>query len=247
MIKLVPSIEKMDTILNVIAESRMGVSFMDIVHQTKLNKSTIYSILTTLENLNYVSKDDRKNYLIDYRLAFLGSKYSESSKLTELFYRFGNELVENVNETCQLSVLKGRNICYLAKVESKSNIRIKTEPGQMIPAYATAMGKVLLKEIPVEELHERLGGTSFESLTSKTVKNIDELVLQINFVRNNGYVVENGETEEGMFCIGAPIFNHKQEVIAAVSVSALAIYHDSKLEVLKEALLNLASNISSNL
>lgn len=107
MTNLVPSIEKMDVILNVIAESRQGVSFMEIVHQTKLNKSTIYSILNTLENLNYISKNDKKNYVIDYRLAFLGSKYSENSKYIELFDHFGNELVEQVNETCQLSILKG--------------------------------------------------------------------------------------------------------------------------------------------
>ena len=245
--KLVPSIEKMDAILNVIAESRNGIGFMDIVNQTKLNKSTIYSILSTLENLNYITKNDRKNYVIDYRLAFLGSKYSEDSKLTELFYQFGNELVEQVNETCQLSILKGSNICYLAKLESKSNIRIKTEPGQMVPAYATAMGKVLLSNIQIEELHERFGDSPFEPLTSNTVKNIDELIGQTNYVQNNGYVVERGETEEGLLCIAAPIFNHKQEMIAAVSVSALDIYYDSKLGDLKEAILNLASNISLNI
>lgn len=247
MTNLVPSIEKMDVILTVIAESRQGVSFMEIVHQTKLNKSTIYSILNTLENLNYISKNDKKNYVIDYRLAFLGSKYSENSKYIELFDRFGNELVEQVNETCQLSILKGGNICYLAKVESKSNIRIKTEPGQMIPAYATAMGKVLLSDLPNEELYERLGEPPFKPLTRKTVQTMDELIHQIQFGQQNGYVLERGETEEGLFCIAAPIFNHKKEMIAAVSVTALDVYYDSKSEVLKEAVLNLARNISSNL
>lgn len=247
MTNLVPSIEKMDVILNVIAESRQGVSFMDIVHQTKLNKSTIYSILNTLENLNYISKNDKKNYVIDYRLAFLGSKYSEDSKYIELFDHFGNVLVEQVNETCQLSILKGENICYLAKVESKSNIRIKTEPGQMVSAYATAMGKVLLSGLQIDDLYERVGEGPFKPLTSKTVQTVDELIHQINFVQHNGYVVERGETEEGLFCIAAPIFNHKKEMIAAVSVSALDVHYDSKLEVLKEAVLNLAGNISSNL
>lgn len=247
MIKNVPAIEKMDRILEVIASMDNGVSFNEIVCKTDFNKSTVYAILVTLENLKYVYKSTDRLYFIDSKLLLLGNKFSEFSKLRRIFQYEANENLKLVNETCQLGVIQGYDLCYLSKVESTANILIKTEPGQRLPAYATAMGKILLSSYAIDDLKKMFHSNFYQQLTPNTVNSVEQLLDQIQFFKEYGYAIERGETVEGVFCIAAPITNEQGEIIAAISFSVLDLHFELKINDLAESVINLAKKISAQI
>lgn len=245
--KSVPALVKMNCILDVIATSKEGVNFSTILEETNINKSTAYSILSTLEELNYIFKDQHKRYYIDSKLVYLGSKFTEYYKIKQVFDELASETVAIVNETCQLGILRNLDLCYLSKVESTSNIRIQTEPGQLLPAYATAMGKILLSAMEPAELKEKFSNIKFQKLTPNTIDSFDKLSSQIAFFKEHGYVIERGETAEGLLCIAAPIYDSNNRLIAAISYCMLDIHFDKKIDRLIKETIELAREISTKM
>src|SRR5690606_22932481 len=94
--------------------------------------------------------------------------------------------------------------------------------GSRLPAYPTSMGRVLLADLPDEELDAYIAGTQFEQLTERTVTDRDEFRAIIEKVRGDGYALVDQELEEGVRSIAAPITNEDGRVVAAMNVSCHA-------------------------
>jgi DNA-binding IclR family transcriptional regulator len=70
---------------------------------------------------------------------------------------------------------------------------------------------------------ERLFAQPLERMTSKTVTDPDELRAQLKLVRSRGYAQTQGELEEGLNAVAAPVRQADGEVVAALSVSGPSI------------------------
>ncbi|MED4165026.1 IclR family transcriptional regulator C-terminal domain-containing protein, partial [Halalkalibacterium halodurans] len=67
-------------------------------------------------------------------------------------------------------------------------------------------------------------------------------------VLTDGYAEDNEEHEEGIRCIGAPIFNHLGQVPYAISITGpLARMTDARLQTLIPRLKQAAAAISRNI
>ena len=58
--------------------------------------------------------------------------------------------------------------------------------------------------------------------TKNTITDMEKLQQELADVRRRGYATDRGEAVEGACCIGAPVRDHRGEVVAAVSVSIMA-------------------------
>ena len=59
------------------------------------------------------------------------------------------------------------------------------------------------------------------AITSKTITDPELLRLELSSVRRRGYSIDDRENEPEVRCVAAPIFNHDDMVVAALSVSSL--------------------------
>jgi IclR family pca regulon transcriptional regulator len=84
------------------------------------------------------------------------------------------------------------------------------------------MGRVLLANLPEDELRERLARIEIRPLTARTVKNLDALVKVLETVRKQGYSATDQELEEGLRSLAVPIRNASGSVLAALNVSVHA-------------------------
>ena len=84
------------------------------------------------------------------------------------------------------------------------------------------------KETLVESIH-------LESWTKNTITNKDALRVELTKIQKQGYSEDNEESELGLCCIAAPVFDFKGHVIAAISLSGQkeAVYK-SKKEIIKD-------------
>lgn len=243
----VPAVEKIYRILEIIAESSEPLSLVQIVKITNFNKSTVYSLLHSLSDVGFLKKNDDNTFELGYSIGYFGARYLQKTDIVKEFQLLAVNLVKELSQTCQLSVLRNTNIIYLSKVEAPNAMQLSTNPGSILPAHATAMGKVLLSSLSESELEKLYEGYEFEKLTQNTVDNLEDLKTQIAFAKENGYIYEIGEVSEELACVAAPVYGQDNKMVAAISLSlAISKYHlnsEKYISGIKE----LAMKISSRL
>lgn len=240
----VPAIERTDAVLSIISNEPRKLKLMEISEKSKINKSSLFSILNTLEKLGWIYKEIDHTYSLGAKLGLLSSKYIQQFDLSKIFDREAEKTMRKIEETIQLSILEGDEIIYLAKKEGFARVRVATEPGMRFPAHATAMGKVMLSKYTKEELETRYYKKDFERFTNYTVENVNDLIAQIDLMSESGYIIENQEAVKGFTCIAAPILNERNEIIAAVSITMQKDVWAKKSSVCKEEILMLAKSLS---
>lgn len=240
----VPAIDRTNSILTIISEESKGLRLMEIAERSNVNKSSLFSILNTLEQLGWINKDIDQTYSLGAKLGFLGSKYIHQFDLTTVFNREAEKTMRIIGETIQLSILDGKEIIYLAKKNGSSRVRVVTEPGMRFPAHATAMGKVMLSAFSKDELKEKYEESEFEKFTTYTIDNLDDLFKQLDKLEKTGYLIETQEAVKGFTCIASPVLNERNMIIAAVSITMDNESWTQKKDICIEEIISLSKRIS---
>lgn len=240
----VPALERADQILRLIACEPARNRLIDLSQQLGINKSSMFSLLNTMESLGWIVKEKDDTYSLGSSFGALGAAYFRQFNLLKFFHMEAPASMQRVGETIQFAVLEGRDIIYLAKEESPAPIRVATDPGMRFPAHATSLGKALLTQYSYEQLQQLFPEALLEAKTAKTITQLDHLWLQLQQTYEQGYAIDEQEAVSGFFCIAAPILNHRNEIIAAVSFTMMEAAWLEKFELAKEEIVSLARRLS---
>jgi DNA-binding IclR family transcriptional regulator len=196
------------------AHPERGIS--DIAQEVDLHKATAHRIVTTLVNYGYLERTtDNQKYRLGLELANLGFRVIHRMDLRREALPYMRHLVEEWDETCDLSIFDQGRVFYLEVIRGTRALSIAAAVGQRLPAYCTASGKVFLAYRPPEEL-DAIFSQPLKAYTDKTVTSPDELRNQLMVVRNQGYAVDYEEFEAGVCALAAPIFNRRGFIIATI-------------------------------
>jgi IclR family transcriptional regulator, KDG regulon repressor len=240
----VPAIEKAYNILNLISQSPGQLRLIDLSMNSGINKSSLFSILNTLELLGCIVKEKGDTYTIGPTLGSLGAAYFRQFNILESFFIESEKSVQKIGENIQLGILEGGEVLYLAKKEGMSPVRLATDPGMRFPAYASAIGKVQLSKYTKEELHQLYPVKELPSKTQYTIKTVEQLWSEIEMSKERGYAIEEQEGALGFCCVAAPVLNHENKYIAAVSFTMLENTWESKKEEARDEIIDLANRLS---
>ena len=119
-------------------------------------------------------------------------------------------------------MLEGTDIVYVLRVAVHKIMRISLGVGSRLPAYCTSMGRVLLADLPDEEVMARLQQSDRQALTRHTVTDLDALLARVQQARKQGWSLVNQELEEGLISLAVPITNRAGRVVAALNISGQA-------------------------
>src|ERR1700745_3757163 len=148
------------------AEHReLGLS--EVARISGLTRAAARRFLLTLAKLGYVSFSDGR-FALTPRVLELGYAYLSSLSLPEVAQPHMEALVAQVNESSSISVLDDTEVVYVARVPTRRIMSITLAVGTRLPAYATSMGRVLLANLPEEELEERLSRVEVRPLAPRT-------------------------------------------------------------------------------
>jgi DNA-binding IclR family transcriptional regulator len=128
-------------------------------------------------------------------------------------------LMEKTSLTCHLAILDGPEAVYIEKVEPQGFIRMDTWVGRRMRVHATSVGKSLVAYIPEDRLHQIIKERPMEKRTPKTITSMSRLLKELEKVRAQGYSVDDEENNLGARCLGAPVFNQRGEIEAALGLS----------------------------
>ncbi len=250
---LVQTIERVSRLLDTLGQNPQGISIRDISVRVKLPKGTTHRLLSSLTYFGYVRQDPRtRNYLLGFKLVELGQLLLGQLDLRKEAEPFLRDLAERTKETVHLVFLDRDEIVYIDKVEATHNhsgLRMASRVGLRNPAHSSAVGKVLLAALPEETLNDSIRERGLSRRTENTITDPSQLCEHLKIVRRKGYAIDDEENENGIRCVGAPIYNEAGKVVAAVSISGPAFRITKKMiqDTLKQEVMETALKISQRL
>ncbi|MGI9952537.1 IclR family transcriptional regulator [Moorellaceae bacterium AZ2] len=216
----VQAVDRALSILEALARAEGPVMLSALSAELGLHISTVHRLLNTLARRGFVEQEPYQGrYRLGLKVFEIGNRALYTLDIRAVARPYLRELVEEFNETANLAVLDGSEVVYIDQVESKNMIKMLARPGTRGPAYCTGAGKVLLAALSPSQLEKFLAATPLKPYTPATITDPDQLKQELEKVRHQGFAVDKGELEEGVRCVAAPIKNHEQRVVAALSVS----------------------------
>lgn len=190
-----------------------------LCRQVSLPKTTVHRIILTLQELGYVCQEcERGEYSLSFKMFTTGSRAINHTGLVELARPYCQNLLKAVDETVNLCIPSGTDMCVIDKQVTSHLLRQDSLIGGMFSIYRSASGKAYLSQLAEGEL--RALEQQIRVTEKLTDKNIEELRLELEQVRESGVGYDNEEEFKGVRCIASPIFDHQGKVIATIGISA---------------------------
>jgi IclR family pca regulon transcriptional regulator len=194
-----------------------ALTLSEVARTCELTRAAARRFLLTLVDLGYVHTDGRL-FRLTPRVLELGYAYLSSLTLPDLAEPHLERLVAQVGESSSLCVLDGDDIVYVARVPTSRIMTATITVGTRFPAHVTSVGRVILAQLPDEELDARLARADLRPLTDRTLVSADQLRAELRRVRRQGYAVVDQELEKGLRSVAAPVRDRDGEVVAGVNI-----------------------------
>lgn len=217
---LVQAVDRAVAILDSFASGDEELGISELSDRVNLHPATVHRLLCTMEHRRLIEQDRKTGkYRLGLKLFELGSLVSNALDVRRIAHPYLLDLVRRGGETAHLMMLEGADIVFMDKVESDNPFRMVSQIGKRLPAHCSGAGKCLLARLPESELEAVFAESPLPSLTPKSIADLGDLKKHLEQVRLQGFAVDDEETQAGLRCIGAPVFDHSRKAVAAVSIS----------------------------
>lgn len=221
------------TVIEAFGRGRHALTIAEAARLSGLDRATARRCLLTLVKAGYAATDGRY-FELTPRILRLGHAYLATS-LPRLIQPWLDQLAEKLHHVCSASVLDGNEVVYIARATQHRLMGEGLHPGRRLPAYCTSMGRVLLAALPPERARALIAAGERQKLTSRTLTDLDQLMAELDRVREQGYAIIDQELELGSRSIAVPIRDLSSQTVAACNVGVHAAH--STLERLREEFL----------
>ena len=192
----------------------------EIARALGINRTRVFRILKTLENRGYVDYDsDTQGYRLGVKFLHLGENVRERLDLRREAETILVELSRKTGDSAHLLILRGNRAITIDRRQGENRLQVASPIGQSLPLYVGASPKILLAYLPTEERERVLQGITLERFTENTIADLDELRKHLDTIRQQGYAVDEEDYEQGVFAIGAPVFDFTGSVIAGITIT----------------------------
>lgn len=221
----------------------------EISGRSGLGKSSVFRLLYTLKELGYVEQPSATGpYRLSLKLLALARRPAGDLTLARVAHPYLVRLREQLGESAWLAEWRGGSVLLTHAAQAHHKLRLSLDVGDACPLHASALGKAVAAHLTGPERKRALGSGRLPRFTLHTITNRARLEAELAKVRRQGYALNQEETIEGAFLAGAPVFDARGRVCAAVSVSApTARCSPAKREAMIAAVKRATAEISQEL
>jgi DNA-binding IclR family transcriptional regulator len=212
------------SLLKVFDDEHREWSLAELAQEVGLNKTTAYRLLTALESEGMVARrPSTETYILGPEIVVLGGRALRNNDLRSLAKPELEQMAAISSETATLEIMSGDDhVLIIDEVVGNHLVGSLQSLGTRWPMYATSTGIAMLAYLPKERVDAVLK-RPLPALTPKTITDTAVLRRELACIRERGYSFVEEWLEEGLIVVGAPLFNHDDQVIAAISLGAPAI------------------------
>ncbi len=237
----IQSVERAFSVLSSLSRRRAALT--TVARDTDLPVSTVSRLLTTLEDLGAVVRDDDAQWAIGPAIHALGASDPDASIIMRVRSQL-EALVALTGETAGVSVRDGRFVHYLDHVDAARDVQIRDWTGERLPLHVASSGQVLLAYADDQVITEVLA-TPLDPVASRTITDPAELRQRLERIRRDGFAVTNREFSDDIASVAAPVFG-TVGIVAAIHVHSPAYRFpsgDARAELI-EAVTAAAASVS---
>jgi IclR family pca regulon transcriptional regulator len=218
------SLERGLAILGCFTPKRPVLGIADIADELGMSRSTTHRYVITLVALGYLEQGASRKYRLGLKVTDLGMSALNSTGLREHAHPYLEELRQRTSYTASLAVLEGTEILYVDRARSfrrgQNQVDLGIGLGSRLPAHCTAMGKLLLANLPEDEQSDLLGTMKLTKPGPNTITSKKALRDELDQIHEENFAVDDQELAAELHSIAAPVRNDAREVVAAVSLEA---------------------------
>ena len=200
-----------------------GVGVSRVAKEAALPVSTTHRLLNDLVASGFASFDpETRRYYLGLKVFELSSRVSLTKGLSEVALPVMRRLSEEVGESVFMGVREGADILLVEKVVGPGRLQVNDNVGSRIPLHRLAQGKSILAFLPEDEREELIEQMTLEPETPRTITDPGMLRDELEITRERGWASVDGEHEEGVRAIAAPILDAHDRPVAAVAIAVPA-------------------------
>jgi DNA-binding IclR family transcriptional regulator len=214
-------------VLEAVAARRRPLSIAEIAAALDLPQPTAHRIVGSLEKLGFVGREPGRRRIVEgARFVRLGLDVLRAAAGSGSRHAVLAALAKKSGESCNLGVLAGGHVVYVDRVETQWPLGLRFEPGSRVPLHCTAIGKLLLAQLPDDVLDSHLQAGALARYTGTTITDARKLRAELKKTRAQGYSVDNEEFMSGVVCLAVPVRGPKDgHVCAGLAISAAQARH----------------------
>lgn len=198
-----------------------GLSLGELAKALSMNKSTVHRLLQPLLDAHLVLRLTTGTYRLGVKALTLGQAYLRTLDFRDAARPELRELAVTTGECVHLVIYDRPDVVYVDKVDSSKAVRMYSYIGARMPAYCTAVGKILLANASEDEV-EAVLTAGLPRRTEHTITTEQDLRAELAHAATAGYAIDNRENEPEICCVAAPIADTTGRTVSAISVSGPA-------------------------
>ena len=245
------SIDRAVLILTCFTDAQPSLTLSEIAARLDLNQSTAYRYLSTLQHAGLLQRNDSGGgYRLGLRMIELAGVALNQIEVRREALPEMDVLRDQLQFLVNLAVLdpEAGDIIHIAHSAPQGWPPRATTPGRRAVAHCTALGKALLAYRSWDEVREMIERTGWRPYTGQSIQQFDRLEEDLATIRVRGFSVDDRERANDSLCLGAPIRNRADHVIASLSLTGTVQTITPELrEELLPKLINAAQRISYRL
>jgi DNA-binding IclR family transcriptional regulator len=214
-------IERMFTLIDVLASREEAISLKEISEKAGLHPSTAHRILNDLATGRFVDRPQPGSYRLGMRLLELGNLVKGRLNVRDAALTPMRELHKLIQQPVNLSMRQGDEIVYVERAYSeRSGMQVVRAIGGRAPLHLTSVGKLFLAADDPQRTRAYATRTGLQGHTKNSLTSIEALERELSRVRQYGVASDNEELELGVRCMAAGIYDDQNKLVAGLSISA---------------------------
>lgn len=202
----VKSAERVLQLLELFGSTKHPLTLKELSTATGIPRSSAHALIATLRAHGWIELvDGDDGYRLATRALTVGVSYLDRDPAAPHAVATLETIREKLCCTTNYARRVDDGVVYLATRESADRRSLPSRLGRRMPAYTTALGRVLLAELADAEARAIIESSERVKLTSRTTVDVDDLFDEVREAREKGYAIEVGQTIDDIVCIAVPV------------------------------------------
>lgn len=201
-------------VLQAFGPERRQMTLAEVARAVDLPRATVRRALHTLVVLGHVESDGRL-FRLTPRVLRLAAGYLGASGVSTVLQPLCERLAAEAGGPCSAAVLDGAEIVFVAYGRPRLMLNVSTMVGSRLPAFCTALGRVLLAHLPEAERAAALRPFPVTPRTETDPARLRDLVAA---ARAEGHALVEQEAELGFRSLAVPLPRQDGRVVAALNI-----------------------------
>jgi DNA-binding IclR family transcriptional regulator len=214
---LLNTIDRTGKVLNLFTAETPEWGVTEVATTLDLPTSTTFDIVASLAEIGLLQQTSDDRYRLGWRVLEISRRLMTSTCFNAQTHNILAEVAKELGAVVTLGAWDGQGVVCLANASANRTERVLADEVH-ISRHASALGKLLMAQLPWSKVQERIDRYGLPALTENSVSDIDILRAQLISARRHDIATEHGETIAGQSCIAVGISQRERHTIAALSI-----------------------------